>query len=75
MMIALLRAVFSGPQDTQLVASMEQAVPLVQDWLNFNRFHCRAERTFPLLSPIKMRLCAKGGLPQCRPRTAPFPNG
>ena len=32
--------------------------------LNFNRFHCRAERTLPLLSPIKMRLCAKGGLPQ-----------
>lgn len=68
MMVALLRAVFTGSQDTQLVASMEQAVPLVQNWLNFNRIHGRAERTFStILNPLKLRLCGKGMAPNtCR---------
>lgn len=63
MMVALLRAVYSGPMETQLVASVEQAVPIVSKWLQMNRFQGRAERIFPLFkSPFKLRLCAKGAL-------------
>ena len=61
MTVALLRAVDSGPQESQLVASVEQALPLVQSWLNFNRLHARAERTFStFINPFKLRLCGKG---------------
>ena len=38
--------------DAELVASMEQSVPLRSDWLNFNRFTLRAEKTLPL-GPLK----------------------
>ena len=63
MMVVLLRAIFNGPLETQLVTSIEQAVPVLANWLNFNRIHGRAERTFPLLkSPFKLRLCGKGEL-------------
>ena len=34
------------------MASMEQALPLQSDWLNFNRFTLRAEKTIPL-GPFK----------------------
>lgn len=42
--------------DTELVASMEQAVPLQGDWLNFNRFAVRAEKTVPI-GPLR---CSPG---------------
>ena len=38
MMLGLLRAVYSGKKDTQMVVSTEQAVPLHSSWLNFNRW-------------------------------------
>ena len=41
--------------DAELVASMEQALPLQRDWLNFNRFALRAEKTVPL-GPLRWRL-------------------
>lgn len=49
----LARAPSSPPRshpsgDTELVASMEQAVPVQPDWLNFNRFTLRAEKTLPI---------------------------
>ena len=60
MMVVLLRAIFNGPLETQLVTSVEQAIPVLTNWLNFNRIHGRAERTFPILnSPFKLRLCGK----------------
>ena len=66
MMVALLRAVYSGPHETQLVASVEQAVPIISNWLQMNRFQGRVERLLPILkSPCKLRLCARGiGLPK-----------
>ena len=48
MMLALLRAVYSGRGDSQMVVSMEQALPLQRSWLNFNRLRIRADRTIPL---------------------------
>ena len=61
MMVALLRAVYSGPNETQLVASVEQAVPIVSQWLQMHRFQGRAERILPLFkSPFKLRLCGRG---------------
>ena len=38
MMLGLLRAVYSGKKDTQMVVSTEQAMPLHSSWLNFNRW-------------------------------------
>lgn len=57
--------------DTQAVVSMEQALPLRADWLNFNRFRARAEHTVPM-GPYRLLLCGKGARrPRrftCRPR-------
>jgi outer membrane protein insertion porin family len=39
---------------------MEQSVPLQRDWLNFNRFTLRADRSLPL-GPLRLWACAKGG--------------
>lgn len=66
MMVALLRAVYSGPHETQLVASVEQAVPIVANWLSMNRFQGRAERILPVFKRCKLRLCGKGA---CLPRS------
>eukprot|EP00873_Tetraselmis_striata_P003069 jgi/Tetstr1/423333/TSEL_014031.t1 len=60
MMMGLLRMVYSGKGDTQMVASMEQALPLRSEWLNFNRFRLRAERT-TRVGPWKLYLCGKAG--------------
>lgn len=46
--------------DSELVASMEQAVPLRPDWLNFNRFTLRADKAVPV-GPARLRLSGKGG--------------
>lgn len=48
-----------GGGDTQAVVSMEQALPLRADWLNFNRFRARAEHTIPM-GPYRLLLCGKG---------------
>lgn len=50
--------------DTQAVVSMEQALPLRADWLNFNRFRARAEHTVPM-GPYRLLLCGKGTRPSC----------
>ena len=64
MMVALLRAGYSGANETQLVASVEQAVPVISNWLQMNRFQGRAERILGLFkSPLKLRLCARGVSP------------
>ena len=62
MMMALLRAVFSGRGDSQLLLSLEQALPLKTDWLSFNRFRARGERTFALGNRLRCLVCAKGAL-------------
>lgn len=62
MMLALMRAVYSsGTGESGLVFSMEQAVPLKQDWLNFNRFRLRGEKTVPI-GPLQLVVCGKGGV-------------
>ena len=60
MMLALLRAVYSGRGDSQMVVSMEQAIPLQHSWLNFNRLRIRADRTIPLAPRLKLLASAKG---------------
>ena len=50
------------PGDSQLVVSMEQALPVRSEWLNFNRLRIRGERTVPL-GPYKLLLCGKGEPP------------
>ena len=37
MMLALLRCVYTGRNDSQVLMSMEQALPVHHSWLNFNR--------------------------------------
>lgn len=65
MATALLRGVYTGRtasgSDTQAVVSMEQALPLRSEWLNFNRFQARAEHTVPL-GRYRLLLCGKGGM-------------
>jgi len=39
---------------------MEQAVPLQRDWLNFNRFTVRADKSVPL-GPFRLWVSGKGG--------------
>ena len=60
LMLALLRAAYSGRSDTHLVASMEQALPLQPDWLNFNRFCVRAEGSMPLFKGLRAHVSGKG---------------
>lgn len=38
MMLALLRCVYTGRNDSQVLMSMEQALPVHHSWLNFNRY-------------------------------------
>lgn len=54
---------------------MEQAVPLQPDWLNFNRFTLRAEKTLPI-GPLRCaaRLLRMQGLAPRR-RRAPWVRG
>ena len=61
MALGTIRVAYNAPSgDTELVASMEQAVPLQRDWLNFNRFTLRADKGIPL-GPLRVWLSAKGG--------------
>ena len=41
------------------MVSMEQALPVRSEWLNFNRLRMRVERTVPL-GPYNLLLCGKG---------------
>lgn len=61
-MLALLRAAYAGGanNDTHLAASMEQALPLQPDWLNFNRFCVRGEQSVPLFKGLRARISGKG---------------
>ncbi|KAL4449506.1 hypothetical protein ABPG77_007150 [Micractinium sp. CCAP 211/92] len=62
MALGTIRLAYNHPSgDTELVASMEQAVPLQPDWLNFNRFTLRAEKTLPL-GPLRLWARGKGGM-------------
>eukprot|EP00887_Chlorella_sp_A99_P003922 scaffold11.g3922.t1 len=62
MALALLRVAYNAPSgDSELVASMEQALPLQQEWLNLNRFSLRAGKTVPV-GPIRLHASAKGGM-------------
>ncbi|KAG7666840.1 hypothetical protein Ndes2526B_g04666 [Nannochloris sp. 'desiccata'] len=61
MALGTIRVAYNAPSgDTELVASMEQAVPLQRDWLNFNRFTLRADKGIPL-GPLRLWVSAKGG--------------
>ena len=67
LMLALLRAAYSGRSDTHLVASMEQALPLQPDWLNFNRFCVRAEGSAPIVKGLRAHVSGKGALSAALP--------
>ena len=53
------------PGDSHLVVSMEQALPVRSEWLNFNRLRIRGERTVPM-GPYKLLLCGKGASVTCQ---------
>lgn len=62
MALGTIRVAYNQPSgDAELVASMEQALPLQRDWLNFNRFALRAEKTVPL-GPLRAWVRGKGGM-------------
>ncbi|KAI7843074.1 hypothetical protein COHA_003245 [Chlorella ohadii] len=62
MALGTIRVAYNQPSgDTELVASMEQALPLQSDWLNFNRFTLRAEKTLPI-GPLRAWVRGKGGM-------------
>jgi outer membrane protein insertion porin family len=67
LMLALLRAAYTGRSDTHLVASMEQALPLQPDWLNFNRFCVRAEGSALIVKGLRARVSGKGALSAALP--------
>jgi len=70
LMLALLRATYSGRNDAALAASVEQALPVQPAWLNFNRLRLRAERSVPLGAGVSAQLCGKGAHPP-PPRPSP----
>jgi outer membrane protein insertion porin family len=62
MALATIRVAYAAPDGgAGLAASMEQAVPLVGGWLNFNRFSLRADGALPLPAGVRLWACAKGG--------------
>ena len=60
LLIGVLRTVYSGNK-SQLVMSMEQAIPVKQDFLNFNRIRVRAEKTIKA-GFARMVVTTKGGM-------------
>ncbi len=54
MMLALLRCVYTGRNDSQVLMSMEQALPVHHSWLNFNRYNSCQQNTCPCV----MKLCS-----------------
>lgn len=64
MLLGTMRVAYHGAQsgESDVVASMEQAVPVQRDWLNFNRFTLRVDRAFPLIPGlVKVWVSGKGG--------------
>ena len=59
MCLALLRTVYTA-KDSQLVLSMEQAIPLRREWLNFNRLRVRCARTVHM-GPLRLVMSGNGG--------------
>lgn len=60
MLLALLRCVYTGRNDTHMVLSAEQAIPTFRGWLNFNRYvhSCQhwkySKHCIDLISPTDM---------------------
>lgn len=50
----------SSQDGSQLGASLEQAIPLHKDWLNFNRLRARAEQPIGL-GPLTLNLRGRAG--------------
>ncbi|RMZ55639.1 hypothetical protein APUTEX25_000222 [Auxenochlorella protothecoides] len=62
MALGILRLAYAPPSGGgEILACMEQALPLQTDWLNFNRFTLRADKSLPL-GPMKLWFSGKGGL-------------
>merc|ERR1719375_852306 len=60
LLVAVLRTVYSGNK-SQLVMSMEQGIPVKQDFLNFNRLRVRAEKTMKA-GFARLVVTTKGGM-------------
>lgn len=60
LLVGVLRSVYSGNK-SQLVMSMEQAIPVKQDFLNFNRLRARAEKTIKA-GFARLVVTTKGGM-------------
>ena len=73
LMLALLRATYSGRNNAALAASVEQALPVQPAWLNFNRLRLRAERSVPIGAGVSAQLCGKGAHPPPPPSLASRP--
>jgi len=62
MLLGQLRVTYSGSEaDSQVMASMEQSLPLRPDWLNFSRISLRADRTVRF-GPARLLLRGKTGM-------------
>ncbi|GMH41408.1 hypothetical protein BSKO_09318 [Bryopsis sp. KO-2023] len=61
MVTLFLRAAFSGLDNTQLVLSTEQALPLQPDWVNITKFGARAEKA-TRIGPTNLVVYGKGGI-------------
>jgi outer membrane protein insertion porin family len=61
MMVGQVSAAYNSPHDAaQVMASLEQSMPLSNEWLNFNRLRLRAEAPLQM-GPVGLNLRAKGG--------------
>jgi len=60
LLVGVLRSVYNGNK-SQLVMSMEQAIPVRQDFLNFNRLRVRAEKTIKA-GFTRLVVTTKGGM-------------
>ncbi len=65
MMLALLRCVYTGRNDSQVLMSMEQALPVHHSWLNFNRYIFSHDR--PIVQGIPQWLPARPAEPKAPP--------
>jgi hypothetical protein len=57
MMLALLRCVYTGRNDSQVLMSMEQALPVHHSWLNFNRYQQLLRRIHVLQVCSLVKVC------------------
>lgn len=64
MLLGTMRVAYhaSHAGDSEIVASMEQAVPVQRDWLNFNRFTLRFDKSLAIVPGlVKLWVSGKGG--------------